>query len=120
MLYSAFSVVAVSLFDMDRSMDLHSFFSSTWVFFTNVMEVLQFISVVCTLYSRNGFLGQFTRRITGSSVPHQQGSRPLPLRRWHPRLCHSRHVQALSLLYSLFSVMHSVYDGYEGMSVGVQ
>lgn len=48
--YSAFCVIGVAYCDMDFFPDEHTLFSSTWVFFTNLMEVIQFIQVKNTIY----------------------------------------------------------------------
>lgn len=49
-LYSIFSVIGVSLFDMDNFPNAHTVFSSSWVFITNLMEILQLIIVASSLY----------------------------------------------------------------------
>ena len=49
-LYSIFSVIGVSLCDMDNYPDAHTLFSSTWVFFTNLMEVIQLVIVASSIY----------------------------------------------------------------------
>ena len=48
--YSTFCVIGVAYCDMDLFPDEHTLFSSTWVFFTNLMEIIQFIQVKSTIY----------------------------------------------------------------------
>lgn len=48
--YSAFSVIGVAFCDMDNYPDQHTVFSSTWVFFTNAMELIQMINMKLTVY----------------------------------------------------------------------
>lgn len=48
--YSAFSVIGVAFCDMDNYPDQHTVFSSTWVFFTNAMELIQMITMRLTVY----------------------------------------------------------------------
>lgn len=49
--YSAFSVIGVAYCDMDLFPDEHTLFSSTWVLFTNLLEVIQFFQVKSTIYT---------------------------------------------------------------------
>ena len=54
--YSAISVIGVSLCDMDHYPDMHTVWSFSWVIITNIMEMIQFIVVRNSLYTDGIFL----------------------------------------------------------------
>lgn len=61
--YSAFSVIGVAYCDMDLFPDEHTLFSSTWVLFTNLLEVIQFFQVKSTFYKGSRMISHGDDRI---------------------------------------------------------